>query len=894
MTWDHKRIRRTFLDYFVDHPTLPHREVPSSPIIPRDDPTLLFTNAGMNQFKALLLGQERRDYTRACSVQKCVRAGGKHNDLDAVGKDGRHLTWFEMLGNWSFGDYYKEAAIAMAWELSTEIFGLDRAHIHVSVYKDDDESVAIWQDVAGLPKERIHRFGDVERGDDENFWSMGDTGPCGPCTELFYDLGPEAGDGPTDYMGGEGDRYMEFWNNVFMAFDRKADGSTQPLALQSVDTGMGMERVTMILQGKVSAYETDLFQPIIREAAKLSGADWNDAERRIDLQVVADHLRCLTFTISEGGQFSNEGRGYVLRRILRRAVRHGRRLGLDEPFLGRLVPRVAELFEGVHDLPAHIVQNTADALSEEEARFFRTIDQGMGRIHQIMTAKKDDAKVITGDEAFKLYDTYGFPVDLTGIEAAEHGFTVDEAGFVAAMEAQRERSREGGAFKDDAGDWHVVREGGGLGFTTYGRARLETSVLRWRHKLPVAGQDPGSAAAGAGADRVELVLDETPLYAESGGEVADHGWLDGPGFTVVIDDVQKINGIVHHVGTVTSGTVRLGPHDRVQVHVDEARRQKKTIHHTATHLLHAALKVVVGPHVEQKGSVVEPDRLRFDYSHGKPLTDAEIDAIEDWANARVRANEPVQVTEDVRLDEAKAQGVVALFGEKYGDRVRTVRAGSDSFELCGGNHARRTGDIGQVRVTSESGVAAGVRRIEAVVGHAAEALAREERGRLRAAAGLLKTEPARLVERIEGLIEEQRALKKALEHLRRTGGAVDADALLAAAVSVAGVPVVAAHVTVDSRETLAALADRLRDKRPDGVVVLGAEIDGAAAVLAAVGPQLKGDKRFHAGNIVRAVTELLDGRGGGRPDFAQGGGKAPERLAEAMARVPAIVAAQAG
>lgn len=880
MTWDQKRIRRTFLDYFVEHPTLPHREVPSSPIIPRDDPTLLFTNAGMNQFKALLLGQEKRDYTRACSVQKCVRAGGKHNDLDAVGKDARHLTWFEMLGNWSFGDYYKEAAITMAWKLSTEVFGLDREKIYVSVYKDDDESVAIWKDVAHLPDARIYRFGDVEKGDEENFWSMGDTGPCGPCTELFYDLGPEAGTGPDDYMGGEGDRYMEFWNNVFMDSNRAADGSMTPLALQSVDTGMGMERITLILQGKLSVYETDLFQPIIRETIRRTGADWNDAERRVDLQVIADHLRCLTFTISEGGQFSNEGRGYVLRRILRRAVRHGRRLGFEGPFLGALVPQVGELFEGVYDMPAHILQNTADALAEEEARFFRTIDQGMSRIHQIMEAKGEGDRVIGGDEAFKLYDTFGFPVDLTAIEAAERGFTVDEAGFEQAMETQRERSREAGAFKEAGGDWQMLRDGGGQGFTAYGRANLETAVLRWR-----ALEEEG---------RYELVLQETPFYAESGGEVADRGTLEGPGFALAIEDVQSINGVVHHIGRLTEGALELKAADRVVAHVDIERRAKKALHHTATHLLHAALKHVVGAHVEQKGSVVEPDRLRFDFSHNKGLTGDEIEAVEDWVNGRVRANAAVQVTEGVPLEDAKAEGVVALFGEKYGDAVRTVRAGADSFELCGGNHVGRTGDIGHLRITSEGGVAAGVRRIEAVVGHAADALARVEQQRLREAAGLLKTDPARLVERVEALLEEQRGLKKALDKARRTGGAVDADALIDGAIEVAGVPLVAAQVQVDARDTLAALADRLRDKLPGGVMVLGAELDGAVAIIAAVGPRLKGDGRFHAGKLVKAVTERVDGKGGGRPDFAQGGGKSPDKLPAAIAAVPAIVAEIAG
>ncbi len=867
MSWTHKRIRRTFLDYFAKHAELPHREVPSSPIIPRDDPTLLFTNAGMNQFKATLLGQETRDYVRACSVQKCMRVGGKHNDLDAVGKDARHLTWFEMLGNWSFGDYYKEAAIKMAWDLSVETYGLDPDRLYVSIYKDDEESFDIW-DAMGFPTERIHRFGDVEAGDEENFWSMGPTGPCGPCTELFFDLGPEAGTGPEDVMGGEGDRYMEFWNNVFMDSDRAEDGSTSPLAFQSVDTGMGMERVTMLLQGKLTVYDTDIFQPIIAATAGMSGADRTDAARRIDLQVVADHIRALTFVISEGGQFSNEGRGYVLRRILRRAVRHGRRLGFDEPFLWRIAPTVAEVFEGVHDLPAHIVQNTADALKEEEARFFRTLERGMHRIHAVMQSKGAD-KTITGSEAFELYDTYGFPVDLTRIEAEEHGFDVDAVGFEVEMQAQRERSRSAASFYDDeGGEWVVQQDGGGAGFAGYGMAELATSVMRWR----------------ADDERVEVVLARTPFYAESGGEVADHGRIVGDGFEMQVTDVQKLNGVVHHFGTGTFASV-----ERVTAQVDMARRARKTIHHSATHLMHAALKAVLGGHVEQKGSVVDPDRTRFDFSHGKPLTADEVAAIEAYVNERVRRNDALEITDGVPIADAKAQGVVALFGEKYGETVRTVRAGADSFELCGGNHVARTGDIGQFRVISEGGVAAGVRRIEAVVGHAADARMASDREQLRLAALQLRTDPARVVERLEALQAELRETKRALEKVRRGGGGVDADGLIAAAVEVHGVQVVAAHVEVDARETLAALVDRVRDKRPGAVVVLGADLDGKAAIIAAVGPELKGDARFHAGKLVRAVAELVDGRGGGRPDFAQGGGTAPGKLSDAMRRVPELL-----
>ncbi|MCA9538077.1 MAG: alanine--tRNA ligase, partial [Myxococcales bacterium] len=695
-----------------------------------------------------------------------------------------------------------------------------------------------------------------------------------PCTELFYDLGPEAGTGPQDYMGGEGDRYMEFWNNVFMESQRFDDGSIEPLAMQSVDTGMGMERITMILQGQVTAYGTDLFQPIIKRVMAEAGANWNDPKQRVDLQVIADHLRSLTFVLSEGGQFSNEGRGYVLRRILRRAVRHGRRLGFEGPFLWQLAPTVAELFRGVYELPPHIVSNTCETLREEEGRFFRTIDRGMARIHAIFSAKKDAERTITGQEAFELYDTYGFPVDLTAIEAEENGFSVDTAGFQTEMTAQRERSRLAAKFyEDDGGEWTVLTDGGGRGFAGYGLERLETWIMRWRQR----------------DDRVELVLDRTPFYAESGGEIADHGRIEGPGFAIAIDDVQKINGIVHHLGRVISGEIAVDRDTPVTAVVDVVRRQQKTIHHTATHLLHAALKHLVGAHVEQKGSVVEPDRLRFDFSHHKALSGEEIEALEDWVNAHIRQNEQVQITEDVPIDEAKAQGVVALFGEKYGDFVRTVRAGSDSFELCGGNHVRRTGDIGHLTVTSESAVAAGVRRIEAVVGHAADALWRHQRGLLRETSGALKTDFERLPQRVDQLLDEVKSLKKALDKARRGGAGVDADALIAAAQTVGGVAVVSGVIDADARETLAALVDKVRDLRPDAVVVLAADLDGKAAVIAAIGPKLKGDKRLHAGRIVQAVTAKLGGKGGGRPDFAQGGG-APEGLGEAIGAVPAVVA----
>ena len=852
-------MRRTFLDYFVKH-ALNHREVEGSPIIPRDDPTLLFCNAGMNQFKSALLGEEKRDYSRATSVQPCVRAGGKHNDLDNVGKNGRHLTWFEMLGNWSFGDYGKRETIKMAWDVSVNVLKLDVSRIYVSVYKDDDESYGIWRDEIGVDPSHIYRFGDLERGDDENFWSMGPTGPCGPCTELFYDLGPEAGTSADDVMGGEGDRYMEYWNNVFMQYNRDDDGVLTPLPALSVDTGMGLERIVMILQGKLSVFDTDLFQAIIRDTAEMVNADLANPERKVDLQVIADHIRSLTFVISEGGQFSNEGRGYVLRRILRRAVRHGRRLGFEGPFLHKLAPLVAREFEGVYNLPAHIIANTATTLRDEEERFFRTIDRGMGRIHAIMDQRQDQPeRVISGPEAFELYDTFGFPVDLTEIEASERGFTVDTEGFEREMEAQRARSRQNARFYDDeGGEWISLAEGGGRGFAGYGLSELTMTAQRYRQE----------------GERVELILSQTPFYAESGGEVADRGTLTlKSGEVIEVRDVQKINGIIHHIG-VCSTPITLSADDELTARVDVDYRWRKTLHHSATHLMHAALKSVIGAHVEQKGSVVEDERLRFDFSHAQPLTIDELNEVERWVNERIRLNEPVVIRDSVPIEEAQAEGAMALFGEKYGDEVRTIRAGRDSFELCGGNHVQRTGDIAYFVITGESGVAAGVRRVEAVVGAAAESLVQGERDVLRALGQSLKTQPNRISERVEAMQEEIRQLKKALKKARQSGGGIDIDAITRSAVEVGGALFAAARVDLGDRDSLGAALEALRERAPDMVTLLGAveEETGKVMLTAGVGHNLKKNKSLHVGQLIRAVAPIVGGKGGGRPDFANGGG----------------------
>ena len=871
MNWHHRKIRRTFLDFFVNHPQLDHREVPSSPIIPQDDPTLLFTNAGMNQFKALLLGQEKRDYTRACSVQKVMRVGGKHNDLDAVGKDGRHLTWFEMLGNWSFGDYYKLDAIRMAWDLTANVYQLDLDRVYASVYKDDDESYEIWRDEIGMDEKRIYRFGDIENGDDENFWSMGPVGPCGPCTELFYDLGPEAGNGPDDVMGGEGDRFSEFWNNVFMEFNRDADGNLEPLSLQSVDTGMGMERITTILQGKTTVYETDLFTPLLAAIEEASGKRWTEAERRIDLQVIADHMRSLTFVLSEGGQFSNEGRGYVLRRILRRAVRHGRRLGFEGPFLHSLVPAVANVFDGIYELPDSVIGNTSEALEQEEHRFFRTIDRGMSRIAAFVKSDDRADKIITGKEAFELYDTYGFPVDLTGIEAAEHGYRVDVEGFQAHMDAQRARSRESAKFheNDDAAWTHLQPNGGQL-FAGYGLESYETKVIRYKQTN----------------DDIDIVLDETPFYAEGGGELADHGEITGADFVIEVKDVQRLNGVIHHRGTLRSGKLALESDTIVTASVDLTRRHRKTQHHTATHLLHAGLKNVLGEQVQQKGSVVATDRLRFDFSHGKPVSQTQLSLVEQWVNREIRTNQVVDVQADVPIEAAKAQGVTALFGEKYGDSVRTVRTGENSFELCGGNHVSRTGDIGYFMIVSETGVAAGVRRIEAVVGEASERAIEETRRLLAEAAAQLKTELPRVPERIGVLQSTVKGLKKDLERAQNAGAGTDLDTLLNKTTVIEGVPLLLAKVEIANRGMLAKLMDKARDKAPEAAIVFLADLDGAAVVIGGLGSSLKKNKELHIGRFVSQVCQALDGKGGGRPDFAQGGGKNIAAMPSVLADIP--------
>jgi alanyl-tRNA synthetase len=696
----HVQVRRSFLDAMV---RAGHTVVAPSPIIPADDPTLLFTNAGMNQFKDTLLGKEKRSYTRAASCQPCMRVGGKHNDLDAVGKDGRHLTWFEMLGNWSFGDYGKELSIELAWKLVVDEYGLDRTRLYASVYKDDDESASLWKKIANLPSSRIVRLGNVEQGDEENFWSMGPTGPCGPCTELYYDQGESFGH---DVVGGPTDRFLEFWNLVFMESDRAEDGTLTRLPMRSVDTGMGLERICALLQGKTNVFHADCFAPIVQKVAELTGRDPRDREQATSMNVLADHMRALTFVLDEGGRFSNEGRGYVLRRILRRAVRHAKLLGQHAPFLHRLVDTVVDTTSFYPIAPDRRAA-LARTIEQEEQRFHETVDRGLKYFDKVCGELQ--GKTIPGDAAFFLHDTYGFPVDLTRILAEERSLGVDMAGFQQAMESQRERSR--GGFYDEGG-WQEAHAGEELGFAGHAAEVGEVVVLRWR------------AREGGTFD---AILDRTPFYCEGGGEEADHGTIEGNGARALVLDVQKSNvGTVHTLRLEQGRMEDLASGEALKAKVDLVRRRRKEAHHTATHLLHAALRASFGDKVRQAGSLVASDRLRFDITFERGLTHEELRAIETQVNRWILEDFSVARTPDVPYQKALEQGAIAFFGEKYGEKVRVVAVPGVSVELCGGNHVASTAKIGLFQIRSESALAAGVRRIEAVCHLAAAMQARAD------------------------------------------------------------------------------------------------------------------------------------------------------------------------
>jgi len=864
------QIRQQFLDYFRSQG---HEVVPSSPLVPGNDPTLLFTNAGMVQFKDVFLGADKRSYKRAVSSQRCVRAGGKHNDLDAVGYTARHHTFFEMLGNFSFGDYFKRDAIRYAWELLTGVYGLPKDKLWVTVYHTDDEAYELWSKEIGVPVERIVRIGDNKGAPyaSDNFWQMADTGPCGPCTEIFYDHGPHIPGGPPGSPEQDGDRYIEIWNLVFMQFDRAADGTLKPLPAPCVDTGMGLERLAAVLQHVHSNYEIDLFQRLIAAAAQFTGtADLGNKS----LRVIADHIRACAFLIVDGVLPSNEGRGYVLRRIIRRALRHGWMLGTREPFFHRMVaPLVAEMGAAYPEL--HKSQSIIErALKAEEERFAETLDHGM-RVFDEVAARAKGA--IAGADAFRLYDTYGFPVDLTADIARERGLEVDMAGFDTAMDAQRERARAASQF---GGGGHIAAEAvkdlPATEFTGY-----EALALAGARVVGIL-RDGASVAALAAGEAGAVILDRTPFYAESGGQVGDRGVLQTAAGTLEVEDTHKLVGSFHgHLGT-WRGTQPLRVADRVDAAVDAARRQATVLNHSATHLLHAALRQVLGEHVQQKGSLVAPDRLRFDFAHFQAVNAEELVRIETLVNDEIRNNAAAEARE-MGYQEAIGTGAMALFGEKYGERVRVLSMGDFSTELCGGTHVTRTGDIGLFRIVAESGVAAGVRRIEAVTGAGALAqLAQRERA-LADVGRLLVAGPDDVVDKLRQVFERQKRLERELESLKAKAAGSALDDVLGSASDVGGIKILAARLDGLDAKALRESVDQVKQRLPDSVVILATGADGKVSLVAGVSGAALG--KVKAGDLLGHVAAQIGGKGGGRPDLAQGGGEDSPRVAQALAGV---------
>ena len=854
-------IRSRFLDYFRRNG---HTIVPSSSLVPANDPTLLFTNAGMVQFKDVFLGLEKRPYTRAASSQRCVRAGGKHNDLENVGYTARHHTFFEMLGNFSFGDYFKREAIHYAWEFLTQDLKLPPERLWVTVYTDDDEAADIWLNEVKVPRERFARLGEKS-----NFWSMGDTGPCGPCSEVFYDHGPALAGGPPGSPDEDGDRYVEIWNLVFMQYNRDASGKLTPLPKPSVDTGMGLERIAAVLQGVHSNYDIDLFRALIAAAADIIGTR---ARKGPSLNVIADHIRAAAFLIADGVFPSNEGRGYVLRRIVRRAIRHGHKLGAKEPFFYRLVPAlVAEMGEAYPELGA--AQETIErALKLEEERFSETLERGLRILDQEIAALSGDT--IGGETIFRLYDTYGFPVDLTRDVALERGLKLDMAGFEREMEAQRARAQAASRFEADYSN--VVSIEGRTEFSGYERAKDQARITAIYRN----GSEPVQELSEADGEAA-VVLDRTPFYAESGGQVGDTGVLEAPNARFVVRDTKKHPaGAFLHLGRLERGRLRVG--DRVDAQIDEQRRQRIRLNHSATHLLHAALREVLGKHVTQKGSLVHPDYLRFDFSHPQALTAEELRRIEDLVNQHIRANHEAE-TRIMDLEQARASGAIALFGEKYEQRVRVLRMSDFSVELCGGTHVQRTGDIGFFKIVSESGIAAGVRRIEAYTGEGAERWVREQQEQLDSLARLLKTDRAQLVEKVQQLQARAKTLEKELEQTRAKLASGGGQSLLDKVREVKGVRVLAARMDGADVKVLREAVDHYKHKLAPAAIVLAAVQEDKVNLIAGVTKDLTA--RLHAGELVNHVAAQVGGRGGGRPDMAQAGGGNAEGLERALASV---------
>ena len=870
-------IRATFLKYFESKG---HTIVASSPVIPGDDPTLLFTNAGMNQFKDVFLGFDKRPYSRATTSQKCIRAGGKHNDLDNVGYTARHHTFFEMLGNFSFGDYFKRDAIGYAWELLTVHFKLPADKLWVTVYADDDEAYDIWHQQIGVPAERIVRIGDNKgaRYASDNFWMMGDTGPCGPCTEIFYDHGPEIAGGPPGSPGEDGDRYIEIWNNVFMQFNRTEDGVMHPLPKPSVDTGMGLERLAAVLQHVHSNYEIDLFAQLLaaaKQAVDAAGAGDCDPESP-SLKVIADHIRACAFTVTDGVIPGNEGRGYVLRRIARRAIRHGYKLGARKPFFHRLVAALdAEMGEAFPELRRSAARVT-EVLKAEEERFFLTIHHGMEILEAALAG---GTKVIDGDTAFKLHDTFGFPVDLTGDVCRERGVTVDGAGFDAAMNRQRAMARSATKFKMAAG---LHYDGTPTAFHGYEHLACETAKVT---ALYVDGATVASVKAG---DDCVIVLDQSPFYAESGGQAGDSGELRSATARVLVEDTSKIQSDVFgHEGRVMEGVIAVGDHLAARVNAEQRARTVRN--HSATHLMHKALREVLGDHVQQKGSLVNADRTRFDFAHNAPVSDAQIRRVEAIVNAEVLANAAASA-QVMALADAQNSGAMMLFGEKYGETVRVLTIGS-SKELCGGTHVGRTGDIGLFKIVAEAGVAAGIRRVEAVTGDNALAYLQQLESTVGSVAGNLKVTPAELPARVGAVLDQVRSLEKEIAALKGKLASAQGDELMAQAVDLRGVKVLAAVLNGADAKTLRDTLDKLKDKLKTAAIVL-AVVDGDRVQLAAgVTADLlaRPGARLKAGELVNFVASQVGGKGGGKPDLAMAGGTDPTGLPKALASVAAWV-----
>ncbi|EED1457702.1 alanine--tRNA ligase [Escherichia coli] len=867
-------IRQAFLDFFHSKG---HQVVASSSLVPHNDPTLLFTNAGMNQFKDVFLGLDKRNYSRATTSQRCVRAGGKHNDLENVGYTARHHTFFEMLGNFSFGDYFKHDAIQFAWELLTseKWFALPKERLWVTVYESDDEAYEIWEKEVGIPRERIIRIGDNKGAPyaSDNFWQMGDTGPCGPCTEIFYDHGDHIWGGPPGSPEEDGDRYIEIWNIVFMQFNRQADGTMEPLPKPSVDTGMGLERIAAVLQHVNSNYDIDLFRTLIQAVAKVTGA--TDLSNK-SLRVIADHIRSCAFLIADGVMPSNENRGYVLRRIIRRAVRHGNMLGAKETFFYKLVgPLIDVMGSAGEDLKRQQAQ-VEQVLKTEEELFARTLERGLALLDEELAKLSGDT--LDGETAFRLYDTYGFPVDLTADVCRERNIKVDEAGFEAAMEEQRRRAREASGFGADYNA--MIRVDSASEFKGYDHLELNGKVTA----LFVDGK--AVDAINAGQEAV-VVLDQTPFYAESGGQVGDKGELKGANFSFAVEDTQKYGQAIGHIGKLAAGSLKVG--DAVQADVDEARRARIRLNHSATHLMHAALRQVLGTHVSQKGSLVNDKVLRFDFSHNEAMKPEEIRAVEDLVNAQIRRNLPIE-TNIMDLEAAKAKGAMALFGEKYDERVRVLSMGDFSTELCGGTHASRTGDIGLFRIISESGTAAGVRRIEAVTGEGAITTVHADSDRLSEVAHLLKGDSNNLADKVRSVLERTRQLEKELQQLKEQAAAQESANLSSKAIDVNGVKLLVSELSGVEPKMLRTMVDDLKNQLGSTIIVLATVAEGKVSLIAGVSKDVT--DRVKAGELIGMVAQQVGGKGGGRPDMAQAGGTDAAALPAALASVKGWVSAK--